>query len=391
MSSNEEHTLVITDIAYGGDALGRLERGVVFVPYAIPGETVRVRIVEQKKKYARASLLEVLEPSPHRIAPACPLFTSCGGCQYQHMAYEKQCTCKAKQLYDVLNRLGTCTLDAQPIFIPSPASYHYRNTLMLHGPGKPGLMAGNSHMVVPVRQCPVAVDSINDRLPSLGEISLREREHVVLRADTKGRLYECLSSHAAGRDEDVFFDVSGLSFSVKTRAFFQANTGVLERILQHVGAFLEKWPVSRLIDAYCGVGVFAISLSHLVQRYDGIEGVKSAVSSARKNAEAAGRTNGRFIQQSVETALPAVLKSADAVHTALLLDPPRTGCSERVLNAVCEHRPAFIVYISCMPPMLARDLKTLSSAGYELLDVRGYDMFPQTAHFETCALLQLNY
>ena len=399
--------LELTSIAHGGDALGRHEGRVIFVPYGIPDERVRVEITENRGRWARARLIEILRPSPHRVKPPCPYFGTCGGCQWQHLDYEAQLAYKTTIVSEQLNHLGG--LQEAPVepTLPSVDTWHYRNHAQFtpSSDGRLGFKMARSKRVVPIAEClllhPLLADlfsTLDLALPGLERLSLRAG----IRTGETMLIFETVDDEPPGIEVDVpvscvlllkdgtlvnlvgsnhFTEILGnRRFQVSAPSFFQVNTAQAERLVEIVAAFLQLTGDESLLDVYCGVGTFALSLASQARRVIGVESNPYAVADARLNAQ--GLSNVEFIEGRVEDVLP----NLDFAVDATVLDPPRQGCRPEVLQALTDLKPARIVYVSCDPATLARDARRLGDAGYRLVKVRPVDMFPQTYHIESVSL-----
>lgn len=361
--------LRIDDVAFGGDGVGRIEDFVVFVPYVITGEEVEVEITEVKKRFARAQLVDVVRESEARVKPACQHFGVCGGCQYQHIAYERQLAIKRKQVCDLLERLAGIAPGLVAPVVPCPQQYGYRNRIMIRSQWdkfKQGLNIGfirsDSRLVVDIEECPISEPAINEQIK-------RVRAH----PPPKGGL-------------KVVLRVAPEEWEVPADSFFQNNFFMLPGLIETVGKALARKGARYLIDAYCGVGFFSIELADRVERYVGVEVEPRAVEAARRNAQRQGRTNGEFLQGRTEEMLESLLRRFPANETCLILDPPRTGCTPESLEALRQSGPGQIIYVSCHPATLARDLNVLGRDGvFEVRAIMPLDMFPQTQHLECVA------
>jgi len=394
MAASKSIELEITDLAYGGDGVGRTEGRACFVPFTLPGERVRAHLVQENKRYARAEVAELLTSSPERIKPPCPHFRACGGCRYQHLDYAAQIRWKQKQVTEILARIGGFRAPPLKTMIPSPHSYGYRNKITLHGPGQPAFLALNDRRLIAIAHCPLATGSINALLREHLQRTLAEGEDLVIRSNQAGEarwFTECAGRHTAsdGQPGTPAENILGQSYDYPVSSFFQVNPEILNQILTIAGRRFEASGCSTLLDAYCGVGVFVLALTRPEQRGIGIEVDPAAVAAARNNAARQGARQVTFLAGRAEARLEKALRNCPAPQTCLLLDPPRAGCSTPVMRAIAGHRPRHILYLSCVPPILARDLKQLALAGYRLIRVQPFDMFPQTAHIECLAELAL--
>jgi 23S rRNA (uracil1939-C5)-methyltransferase len=387
----ERTVLTLTDIAYEGHALGHdQDGGVVFAEYGIPGERTVVEVYARQPDFSRGRVVEVLDASPDRVEPPCPFFGPCGGCQWQHIAYPRQLELKQHIVREQLRRIGK--LIDQPVedTIPAPDPWAYRNHLRLSAGrrGDIGFVQRGTHRFLPIDRCLIAHPSINETIgllqgkaAGLHQVELRSGVNtgeLLVEPDMRDRQ----PSAPAGR-ESYRETLLGREFRISTPSFFQSNTRQAERLVLLVREKLDPQPHELLLDAYAGVGTFAAVLALHVAGVIGIEESPSAVADALHNTT--DLTNVRFIEGKVESVLPALTERPDAV----ILDPSRQGCHRAVIDSILRLAPAKLVYVSCDPSTLARDLRLLVNGGYDLLDVTPVDMFPQTFHIECVANLRL--
>ena len=348
-----EMAVSIERIAFGGEGIGRLANGkICFVPRVIPGERVKVRIRTAHSSYDQADLKEVIEASPDRARPKCPVFGRCGGCHYQHMSYERQLAIKSSQVAEVLQRLaGLPGAPVEPI-IPSPLEFHYRNRITVHSKsGRVGFFGSRSRRIVEVKECPLATEYINALLAKLRSTQPKDGAHP---------LRESSDYHG----------------------FRQVNDAVAGRLLEIVAEMAQ--PGGRLlVDAYCGAGFFARRLAQLFELTIGIEWSSDAIRAARAKAGSCEI----YLLGDVKRHLVPALAAAPPEHTTLLLDPPEAGLDEEVIETIASRYPKRLIYVSCNPATLARDIKYLG-ARYMLRRVCPLDMFPQTSEIEVAALLE---
>lgn len=401
--------LRLADLAHGGEAVGRHEGLVVFVPFGIPGERVCVQVVERRSNYARARLLEVVEPSPNRMEPRCPHFGVCGGCQLQHVAYEAQLQFKEQVLRSQLQRIGKVSNPPlrQAIGMDIPWAYRNHVQLAVNGEGRTGYLAAYSDRMVPIAECPIMEPLLEGTWKGL-QGDLRRAERVVIRAgvNTGERMVivEGQGPHppllcvdagvslvyrpAGGRPRPLQGTdhlnelVAGRRFRLSPGSFFQVNTRQAEHLVAVVAGYLEARRGHTVVDVYSGVGLFALAAATEASRVLGIESSVSAWEDARANA--AGHPGVEFVRGRAEDVLSAVEGRIDAA----ILDPPRAGCAPAVLEALADHDVRRLVYVSCDPATLARDVARLEVLGYRLQEVQPVDMFPQTYHVETVALVR---
>jgi tRNA/tmRNA/rRNA uracil-C5-methylase (TrmA/RlmC/RlmD family) len=365
--------VTIQDIAFGGEGVARVEDFVVFVPFVLEGEDVEVEVTEVKKRFARARLLEVTKASGDRVKAPCPYFGVCGGCQYQHIAYTTQLRLKHKQVSDLLQRIGGIAEAAVDPIVPCPQPYGYRNRVMVRSQWdkfKQGLNIGfiryDNRLVVDIEQCLIAEPGLNEQL-----------KQVRANPPPKGGLKVVLRTLPP-------------DWEVPPDSFFQNNFHVLPKLVEVARERVRSSGVRYLFDIYCGVGFFALELADLVEAFVGIELDVRAIKAARLNATRRGRGNGEFIAGTAEEQLPGLLGRYPASQSAVILDPPRRGCARSILELLREMRPARVLYLSCHPATLARDVKLLTEGGlYAVGRVTPFDMFPQTQHVECLAELDL--
>ena len=378
------------------------------VPSGIPGERVIVSVEEipprrgrrgrrRRPLPPRVTLLEVLERSPWRVAPPCPHFGACGGCQFQHIGYAHQLEIKREMVAELLRSEGgfadSPVLPALACIVP----WRYRNQMRfsVNREGQMGLTARGSHRVIPLADCPIAHASINQTLQVLSQTP-QPRPQVLVRcgANTGQLLLQPTPApevrtqlEALGfevREENMEEELAGARFLIRPSSFFQTNTAQAEQMAALVMRGLGLGPDVTVADAYCGVGTFALLLAPHARRVIGIEESASAVRDALWNVREAA--NVQILQGKTELLLPTLAETIDG----LVLDPPRMGCQRPVLDALAERRIPRVVYVSCDPSTLARDLKYLvaTTAAYDLASVQPLDMFPQTAHIECVAVLR---
>ncbi len=375
--------LDITTIAFGGDGIGRIDNFVVFVPFVLEGERVEAEIVEVKRRYATADLVRVITPSPHRTEPQCAYYMRCAGCQYQHTDYPHQLDLKGKQIRDIFQRIGGIAEPPIGPVVASPRPYDYRNKIVVHGPGKPGFWTMRGRSIITIDRCPIARDEINAKLAEVSQQSL-ENVHLTIRVNSAGKVWTFIEPPVDQQIDEV---ILGKTLMAPLGSFFQVNEDVISLALEHVRKIFTASGCSTVVDAYCGVGLFALLLADLARHCYGMEIDAKAIAAANANAQRLGLANCDFYTGKTERLLFYTLRQCKLDEVCLVLDPPRSGCGKAVLKTLREQKPRKIVYVSCAPPMLARDIKELNKAGYVLEKVTPFDMFPQTAHCEAVAEL----
>lgn len=431
--------LVIDRIVAGGTGLGEVGGRKVFVPLAAPHEKLRVRVEVEKRDYLVARIQDVIEPSPDRIQPRCPWFGQCGGCQLQHLTYEAQLTAKREIVVDALRRIGGIEIDVAST-VPASQPWHYRNRTRytIGGGADPhiGFLRAGTHDLLDVSECllhPTPFDRVraatlawlaaadsaasnehkhsntlhhllvrdagngllvipvtrNRSLDPAMVQTLMDQPDVVgvvqnVNPDRSNRVVTDKFLSRAGHG-NLTYSVAGCRLRVSAGAFFQVNLSQAETICRKVAERVAPTGTERVLDLFSGVGMIALNLAGSVREVIGIETFPPAVEDARFNARDNKLGNARFIVGDVARALTDVRKT-----DVVVLDPPRKGCSPATLKDITALTPRRIVYVSCNPATLARDLKQLVGSGYKLTSVDPIDMFPQTAHIETIATLERN-
>ncbi|MBI5770118.1 MAG: class I SAM-dependent RNA methyltransferase [Verrucomicrobia bacterium] len=399
---------------------------VVMVPFTLPGERVRARVFRNHKNFSEADLVSVLTPSPHRVAPACPLFARCGGCQYQHLAYTEQLAWKRRQVAELLQHMaGIADFPVAPV-VASPQQLGYRSKITPHfnPPRDPAvappigfLRQGTRFDIVDVPRCPIATDAINERLASVradiharaatGEFKrgatllLRDASGVVT-TDYDAVITETIEVGSALRADLSFSKLPAnpgplgeralpsqpLRLHFLARDFFQNNPFILPAFTGYVRAQAAASGARFLVDAYCGSGLFALSAASAFERVAGVEISESSVRFAGENAAANGITNATFLAADaaqIFAGLPAHAPAFAPADTVVVIDPPRKGCDENFLRQLFAFGPRAVVYVSCDPATQMRDLRHFLTAGYTLTAAQPFDLFPQTRHLE-CVL-----
>ena len=347
--------LKIRDIAFGGKGVGRDNSKAIFVPFTIEGELVTAKIVREKKQFAESELVDVRERSPDRVEPPCPYFGRCGGCAYQHINYEHQLAIKWRQVRDILQRIGKLKEVPMRPIIPSSEPYGYRNRITVHAQdGVVGFFRRDSNRLIDIERCPISRDEVNRALMQLRAQHVRDG-HYTLRAASGPWVFSQTNDAVANALRDL------------TRQFMPANQELL-------------------IDAYCGRGFFAKTLLDKCKRAIGIDWDKFAIEAARENAT----TKETYIAGDVDLELGRLRSIAPPFQrekAVLIVDPPATGLTPAVRKSIVDLAPATLIYVSCNPPTLARDLADLRQR-FTVESVTPLDMFPQTAEIEVAVNLQ---
>ena len=435
------YELQIDRLGTSGEGVGRYENFTVFVPHALPGETVSALIEDVKSSYARGRIKQILHESVDRVAPLCALYEECGGCQLQHLSYEAQLRAKRAQVVDALIHIGK--LPQIPVMetLRAEEPWNYRNKMQFpigQNSGKIviGCFAQGSHRIINTENCHIQRAENNDLANTAREIA--EQLHIpVYNEDThKGilrhivgrvgrsndlmavivtatkqlprskdfvrmlreRLPNLVSVHQniqtyrnnviMGRDTQLLWgrptiidSLGQLNFHISPRSFFQVNTKQAELLYEQALTYADLHGTETVIDAYCGTGTITLFLAQKARKVYGIEIVQPAILDARKNARDNHVKNAEFIVGDATAVMPALYKQGIRPDV-VVVDPPRAGCTETVLCTFANMKPQRIVYVSCNPATLARDLAILKDLGYAAQEVQPVDLFPQTSHVE---------
>ena len=391
---HQEVELTVEGLTNLGMGLGRVDGWVVMVPFVIPGEKVRARIFRNFTNYSDADLVEVLEPSPDRVQPKCSLYTTCGGCQYQHISYERQLGEKTRQVEALLQKLGAIEHPVEPA-IGSPEVYHYRSKITPHynRPANDGsqpigfLRYGRRNQIVDVEQCPIATEAINQALPEVREEARRAGGKKRRQRGGTILLRDVVEGIITDPQAIVSERVGDLTFQFKVGEFFQNNPFILPKMVEYVASEASAQGARYLVDAYCGVGLFALSTAPSFEQVAGVEISQQSVLWAQANAKISGIDNARFLIGKAEAIFNGL--KFPAAETAMVIDPPRKGCDESFRQQLLEYRPQRVVYVSCDPATQARDLKEFVAGGYTITRIQPFDLFPHTRHIENVVSLSL--
>ncbi len=390
----EEFQMEITDLAFGGDGVGRIGNMVCFVPYTSPGDVIRVEITERKKNFCRGRTVEIIHPSPWRTEPVCPHFGVCGGCHWQHVKYERQLEAKRDHLKHILRKITGIDAEVRDV-LPSEKIYQYRRSgrLQISPEGRLGFFQSGSTRIVPIRSCPIFEEALNSLFPRI-EAELKTLRPLPVEVEVESRD----GVHAAF----AFLHPGDYS----QQGFIQANrhvntilqTYVHDRIAECIGT-KGAGPSGRssgqspdtgnlVLDLYCGDGNLSLPLQDLPLQVRGYDISAPALARAQAEASAKGLDTFVYSQSALQTALEEIIEYREKA-AAVICDPPRQGLGSMSAGMASIRAPLF-VYISCIPAILARDLQVFLKSGYVLREIQPMDMFPHTFHLETAAVLELD-
>lgn len=442
MNKNDEIILDITDVTDDGSGIGKIDGMVVFVPFTAIGDTVKVKIVKLKKSYCFGKLLEIITPSADRIIPDCKTFNKCGGCTFRHISYEAECKIKYKKVYETVKRIGGIDLLPEPIISAENINcYRNKAQLPVNLEGRAGFFAPRSHRIVPNNACRLQPTEFSQIIKTVENwikdngISIYNEEtkkgllrHIYLRKAQKTdeiSLTLIINGDSLPKSEDLitriepYKNIKSLQINInkihtnvimgdtcktlygddyitdilcdiKVRlsplSFYQVNRDMAEKLYLKVHEYAK--PLNKdILDLYCGAGTIGLSMAKNAKSIIGVEIVPEAVNDAKFNAQLNGITNARFICADA-TAAAKTLAKEKLKPDVCIVDPPRKGCSEEVINTIAkEFSPESVVYVSCDVSTLARDIKLFETLGYKLIKYTPCDLFPRTPHIECVAYL----
>lgn len=422
----------VTGMAFGGQGIVRHEGLVVFVPFTSIGDIISCRITQKKSSFANAEIVEIHNPSQQRIVPKCPYFGKCGGCQLQHLTYSSQLEYKRQCIEDALIRIGKMPSVKVPLVIPSEKHWAYRRHISLtlksvNEAFEVGYIATDNRTLIPVTQCPIFVDTEDQIICNVrtfiaqlknktanneGKATLFKLEkgkyliHLQFKSlpancsqvlESALQLHSTLSGIVASSPHKTLvfgaptarLNIDGLSFKFSPHVFVQNHPEQSLNIYREICRLARNANAKKILDLYCGIGISGIMLAKQGAGVFGVEANPAAIQLAKENAAQNSIENVRFQQGDVQALLKKLLQQE--CPDFVVVNPPRTGLDPRVINILLANPPKEVVYISCMPSTLARDLRLLCAEDrtYQVASCQGFDMFPQTAHVET--LVHLKY
>jgi 23S rRNA (uracil1939-C5)-methyltransferase len=449
VQKNDFIDVIFEDLTHDGAGVAKVDGYPLFVPNGLPGEKAKIKVIKVNKGYGFGRLVEILEQSPHRVDAPCPIYKECGGCQLQHLSYEGQLKAKEKQVRDVMTRIGKLeNVKVHPV-IGMNDPWRYRNKAQVPvGEREGGLIAGfyqqRSHEIIDMQECMIqqekndeVVRVVKDICERYGVTAYQEEKHkgmlrhimarhgmvtgevmVVLVTRTadlpnKNKITDEIIAQIPGVKsiiqninskktnvilgdetkvlwgEEVIYDFIGdVKFAISSRSFYQVNPEQTKVLYNKALEYANLSGEDTVIDAYCGIGTISLFLAKKAQRVYGVEIVPEAIEDANRNAELNGISNVEFAVGEAEIVIPKWYE--DGIRAdVLVVDPPRKGCDEALLQTIIAMKPKKVVYVSCNPATLARDLRILEDGGYKTLEVQPVDMFPHTTHVECVAQILL--
>ncbi len=406
-----ELELFIEKLLYGGDGLAHQETMACFVRFVIPGEKVIARVNKVKKQYLLTTPIEILTPSENRTEPECQYFKLCGGCHWQHIKYIHQLYWKTEILRECLSRIASINdIPVEPP-IPSPSIFNYRSrsSFKIGNLKEPvvGYFQNKSHEIVPVKQCLLLAAPLNNALKKCIEFFRHDQYHFnniseldMIHINHSGQVLISLNKNKKGKATKLLYNnitnvlnpfennlnekIMGIDFKRNIDCFYQVNYEQNLRMVRLVLGYFESIKNCKILDLYCGCGNFSLFLARYGAQVTGIDSNASSIREAVYNAEQNNITGCSFLRGDLNNFSISTLNDK---YDGVLLNPPRSGCSRQTLKKIVAKKPLIIVYVSCNPSTLARDLPELISSGYTIEEIQPVDMFPQTFHIETVVKL----
>jgi 23S rRNA (uracil1939-C5)-methyltransferase len=447
VQKNDYIDVMFEDLTHDGAGVAKVDGYPLFVPNGLPGERAQVKVTKVNKGYGFGRLMEIYEESPHRVNAPCPIYKECGGCQLQHLSYQGQMLAKEKQVRDVLTRIGKLEdVKVHPVLGMSEP-WRYRNKAQVPiGEHEGGLIGGfyqqRSHQIIDMKECLIQQEKNDEVVQTVKEICAKygvraydegrhkgELRHIMARhglvtgevmvvlitrtneLPNRKKLTEEIAASIKGIKsivhnvnpkktnvifgdvtrviwgEEVIYDYIGdIKFAISARSFYQVNPEQTKVLYEKALEYADLSGEESVIDAYCGIGTISLFLAQKAKKVFGVEIVPEAIEDAKRNAALNGITNAEFAVGEAEKVIPDWYKEGNQADV-LVVDPPRKGCDEALLQTILSMKPKKVVYVSCNPATLARDLRILEDGGYKTEEVQPVDMFPQTMHCEAVAKL----
>lgn len=448
IKKDDIYSVSIEDLSADGSGIGRINGYTVFVKDALPGDQAEIKIIKAKKTYGYGRLLKVLTPSPDRTLPLCPAARSCGGCQIQALSYPAQLKYKENKVRELLTRIGKITDYTMLPIIGMDDPWYYRNKAQYpvgtdrQGSPVAGFYAGRTHSIIPVENCCIQSKHTESVLPAV--LKWMEENHIPAYDEKSGRglvrhiltragfhtgeIMVCLvingkklpaadslirtlvqipgmtsisfspntsrtnvilgeSCQTIWGSPYITDSIGAISFRISPLSFYQVNPVQTEKLYAAALAFADPGPEDVIWDLYCGIGTISLFMAKKAARVCGVEIVPQAIDNARENAALNGIDNAKFFVGKAEEVLPSVYKGKHIHADIIVVDPPRKGCDQSLLDCIITMQPRKVVYVSCDPATLARDLRILEDGGFKVEKVQCADMFPHSVHVETVVLM----
>ncbi len=404
--------LIIDRLDHQGRGIGYINKKICFVEDALPGEEVEINIVKENSKIYEATVKKYIKKSDKRVTPECPYYDVCGGCNLLHLGYNDQLAYKQEKVENILSKYGNIDPSLIGKIVPSPEQFNYRNKVSLKVKNIAGFYKNKTNDIVKIDECLLASKPINKLIKKINEFGKLEHiSDIVIKAMSDEEVMLIIYTDSC-KDVDTFAEymsdfvkniiifgnnkqVSSTNKSniiarlgkkqyiVNPLSFFQINLAQTLNIYNKINEYVIKSKSNNLLDLYCGTGSIGIFVSDNCESLTGVEIIKEAIENAKENAKLNGVKNSSFYVGDTKLVLDKINSNFDTV----IVDPPRAGLDKKVVDDIIKISPSTLVYLSCDPMTLARDLKLLSEK-YEIVEVTPYDMFPNTYHVETLVLLK---
>jgi 23S rRNA (uracil1939-C5)-methyltransferase len=447
VKKNEYYDVTFEDLTHDGNGVAKVDGYPLFVPNGLPGEKAKVKVVKVNKGYGYGRLIELYEPSPERMEPSCSIYKQCGGCQLQHLSYDGQLKAKEKHVREVLQRIGKIEDVVVHPVLGMNDPWRYRNKAQVPvGEREGGLVAGfyqkRSHDIIDMEACliqqemnDVVVQTVKKICEKYGIPAYNEKTHkgtirhimaryghttkdvmvvLVTRTDDlpfKKKIVQEIVENIPNvksiiqnvnpkrtnvilgeqtkvlwGTEYIYDYIGNIKFAISARSFYQVNPEQTKVLYEKALEYADLTGEETVIDAYCGIGTISLFLAQKAKKVYGVEIVPEAIEDAKRNAELNNIHNVEFAVGEAETVIPQWYERGIQAD-CIVVDPPRKGCDASLLETIIAMKPKRVVYVSCNPATLARDLRILEDGGYQTLEVQPVDMFPHTTHVECCSLL----
>ena len=388
----------IIKLDHQGRGIGKINNKIVFVPNALPGEIIEIKIVNEKTKYLEGQAIKYIKTSNKRIKPACPYYNMCGGCNLMHLSYEDQLKYKQEKTIEIINKYTKLNIKINKI-IPCNKEYNYRNKITFHTNDKIGLYKNNSHEIININKCLIANNKINEILKELNKLKFNNQDITVRSNNIETLIYykgninniEKINADTIINEKQILKGngyiiekLNNKEFIISPTSFFQINTNQTIKLYEKIKEYTNNKNLNKILDLYCGTGTIGIYISNNQKEILGVEINKEAIKDANKNKILNKIKNANFIAGDAKD----VIKKLKFKPDIIIVDPPRSGLYKGMINDLIKLKPKIIIYVSCNVITLARDLKTLNNL-YETKEIQPLDLFPQTHHVECVCLLKL--
>ena len=365
----------IEKLDHYGRGITKINDKICFVENALPEEFVEIEIIKETKKYILATTTKIIKQSKDRVVPSCTYSNVCGGCHLAHLSFKKENEFKEQKVIEILEKFAKIKdITIKNIIYDKP--YHYRNKITLHQKeNKIGLYVKKTNTIIPIKNCLLVTEKLDDEIK---KVLPSKEENIILRIGNKTG--EILNQNS--KKETIISHIGNKKYQVSKQSFFQVNNIITEKLYDEIKSIVKNRNSKNVLDLYCGTGTIGIYISDIVDKVLGIESCKEAVEDANSNKELNNITNCTYKQGKVEDLTKEITKEYDTA----IIDPPRSGLHKNVIEKLLEITPNTLIYVSCDPVTLARDLNLLKDK-YEIEYIRPYNMFPRTYHVECVCVL----